>query len=166
VDRTRQSFLFVLHDRETLSAGLLNSPNKQEACVTNGKRDVNLEHLLVRNKLSVQHWRQWNKAEEVCDFSTTDWGPISTPWKICRDDLSLLSVAGIARRYAFEREYGAPLDDNQSALNVTRFSSEAHFHMYGNINKQNVRFWASEYSRLTVANSLHPERERESYSKV
>lgn len=131
--------------------------------MTNGKRDENLEHLLVRNKLSVQHWRQYNRAEvqaeEVGDCTTTDWAPISTPWKTCREDLSLLSVAGIARRYAFAREYGAPLEDNPSALIVTRFSSQAHFHMYGHINKQNVLFWASEYSRLTVANPLHPERE-------
>jgi hypothetical protein len=32
------------------------------------------------------------------------------------------------------------------------------FHMDGYINKYNVLFWASEDSRLTVANPLHPER--------
>jgi hypothetical protein len=64
---------------------------------------------------------------------------------------------GIARRYAFAREYRALLEDNSGVLNVTWFSDEAHFHLDGYINKQNVRFWTSENPRLSVANPLHPE---------
>jgi hypothetical protein len=69
-----------------------------------------------------------------------------------------LSEDGIARRYAFAREYVALLEDNPGVLDVTWFSDKAHFHFDGYINKQNVPFWASENPRLTVANPLHPER--------
>jgi hypothetical protein len=61
----------------------------------------------------------------------------SNAWKICHDDLSLfpyemqlsqpLSEDGIARCYAFAREYGALLKDSSGVLNIAWFSDEAHF---------------------------------------
>lgn len=67
-----------------------------------------------------------------------------------------LSDDGITRRIA--REYGPLLEGNPGPLNATWFSDEAHFHVDGYINKQNVRFWASQNPRLTVVNQLHSER--------
>jgi hypothetical protein len=69
-----------------------------------------------------------------------------------------LSEDRITRCYAFGRDYRALLEENLSVLNVTWFSNEAHFHLDGYVNNQNVRFWASGNSGRTVANRLHPER--------
>jgi hypothetical protein len=69
-----------------------------------------------------------------------------------------LSEDEIARRYAFARRHAVLLEDSSGVLNVTWFSDEAHFHLDGYVNKKNVRFWASENLRLTVANPVHPER--------
>jgi hypothetical protein len=64
----------------------------------------------------------------------------STVREICREALSLfphnmqlsqsLSKDGIARRYAFAREYGALLENSPCVLNVTWFSDEERFHLY------------------------------------
>jgi hypothetical protein len=40
-----------------------------------------------------------------------------------------LSEDGIASYCAFANDYRALMEDNPGVLNVTRFSSEAHFHM-------------------------------------
>jgi hypothetical protein len=71
----------------------------------------------------------------------------------------LLSQDGIARYYAFAREYRALLEDIPGVSNATWFSNEARFHFGGYINRQNVRFWASESPRITVANPLQPGRQ-------
>jgi hypothetical protein len=49
----------MLYYRETLSAGLLNSLKKQEVCVINVRRDINVAHLSVREAIarSVKHSR-------------------------------------------------------------------------------------------------------------
>jgi hypothetical protein len=73
----------VLHHQETLSAGLLNSVKKEEACVINIRRGINVTHLSVQMDLFVQHPRQRQEVHENCTmFSTTDLG-----WKIYHDEL-------------------------------------------------------------------------------
>jgi hypothetical protein len=68
----------------------------------------------------------------------------STAWKLCRDDLSLLSYKvklwqtlsedGTTRRHACTRECGALLGDNQSVLYVTCFPDDVHSDMDDYIN--------------------------------
>jgi hypothetical protein len=65
-----------------------------------------------------------------------------------------LSKDGIARHYTFVKKYGALLEDNPGVMNV---SDEAHFHLNGYINMQNVRFWGSENPRLTVSIPMDPQ---------
>ena len=38
------------------------------------------------------------------------------------------------------------------------FTDEAHFHLNGYVNKQNMRFWASQNPQLTIETFLHPQR--------
>jgi hypothetical protein len=68
------SSLFVLYYREALSAGLLNSLKKQEVCVINVRRDINVAHLSVW-KTSAQHGRLNKKSKKKhLALSTADWG--------------------------------------------------------------------------------------------
>jgi hypothetical protein len=56
------------------------------------------------------------------------------------------------------REYGALLECSLSVLNVTWFSDEAHIHLEGYINKQNIRLFGVRIRwGHTVASPLHPE---------
>jgi hypothetical protein len=67
-DSIVESFLFVLHYRETLSAGLLNSFKKQEAFAINVRRDVKVGHFYVQKK-SARHGRQLQEFQEkLCDI--------------------------------------------------------------------------------------------------
>jgi hypothetical protein len=77
-------------------------------------------------------------------YRLAEWIGISSSaaWKTCRDDLSLfpykmqpsqpLVEAGMARRYAFMRDYGSLMEDNPGVLYITWFShdTESHFGCY------------------------------------
>jgi hypothetical protein len=52
------SFLYVLHHREALSNGLLNSLKKEEESAINVRRDVKVGHLYMQKKFSAPHGRQ------------------------------------------------------------------------------------------------------------
>jgi hypothetical protein len=43
-----------------------------------------------------------------------------------------------------------------ATLDCLQFSDEAHFHLDGFMNKQNMRFWASENPYRFMEISLHP----------
>lgn len=45
---------------------------------------------------------------------------------------------GIARHFAFAREYGVLLEDSLGVWIVASLSDEAHFHFSGYINKHNA----------------------------
>jgi len=62
------------------------------------------------------------------------------------------------RRLEFAREFSAFLKDNPAVLNSIWFSDEAHFHLCGYVNKQNMRFWAAEQPSQTVSRALHPQK--------
>jgi hypothetical protein len=58
---------------------------------------------------------------------------------------------------AFAGKYVVLLQDSPGVFGVTCLSDEAHFHLDGYLNKENVFFWISQNPRLTVANALHPD---------
>jgi hypothetical protein len=67
-----EMFLFMLHQQGTLYTRFLNSVKRQELCVINVRRDVNVAHR-IRAVEAVEHGRQKQETEEkVCQFSTTD----------------------------------------------------------------------------------------------
>lgn len=57
-DSIVESFQFVLHYREKLPTGLLNSLKKQEEFAINVRRDIKAGHFYVQKKLSARHERQ------------------------------------------------------------------------------------------------------------
>jgi hypothetical protein len=67
-------FLFVLHHRETLLNGLLNSLKNQEECVClwegvkeiNVLRNVHITHMFPRKALCLLHGQQKQFYEEAC----------------------------------------------------------------------------------------------------
>ena len=48
------------------------------------------------------------------------------------------------------------LEENENAIII--MSDEAHFHLSGEVNKQNLRYWASENPLHIHENPLHSER--------
>jgi hypothetical protein len=59
----------MLHHQEPLFIGLLSSQKKQEVCLINMQGDVNIGHLFIQKKLSVQHRKQKEEVQEkVCDI--------------------------------------------------------------------------------------------------
>jgi hypothetical protein len=52
----------------------------------------------------------------------------------------------------------AKLDYDESFLDHTFFSDEAHFHLCGYVNQQNYRFWATEKPDFSIQAPLHSQR--------
>jgi hypothetical protein len=137
---------------------------KHEVCVCDVRGYKRKRGCPVRTKLSVQRGRQQQQVQDkLCDvYGGRPEVSTGTAWKICRDEAVFVQKAAesaIIGRWNSETLRccdRVPNEDNPGVVNATRFSNEAHFHLDGYINKQNVRFWASENPRFTVANSLHP----------
>ena len=47
-------------------------------------------------------------------------------------------------RVEFCQSISERIENNPGVLNLILFSDEAHFHLSGHVNKQNMRFWASQ----------------------
>ncbi len=59
-------------------------------------------------------------------------------------------------RLAFAENFRAYLADHPSALPHIWFSDEAHFWLFGHVNKQNCRIWSEENPRTFKTTELHP----------
>ena len=63
------------------------------------------------------------------------------PYKV--QVLQAQTQANKDQRYEFGQEISKWIENNPELLDVLLFSDEAHFHLSGHVNKQNMRFWAA-----------------------
>ena len=63
------------------------------------------------------------------------------PYKV--QVLQAQTQANKDQRYEFGQEISERIENNPELLDVLLFSDEAHFHLSGHVNKQNMRFWAA-----------------------
>ena len=92
----------------------------------------------------------------------------SSMHRILRDDLRLhpykprllqeLSEEDFAHRLAFCEEMVDLLENDASVLNRLLFTDEAHFHVSGDVNRHNLRYYAKENPNFIVTQPLHSPR--------
>lgn len=90
----------------------------------------------------------------------------TTTWRILRKDLHLfpykihvyqeLTDTGRQKRQQFAMEFGAEMEANQDIVDNLWVSDEAFFHLSGDVNKHNVRFWGSQHPHEIQKSPLHP----------
>ena len=56
--------------------------------------------------------------------------------------LQVQTQANKHQRYKFCQEISRRIENKPDLLDVLLFRGEAHFHLSGHVNKQNMRFWA------------------------
>lgn len=76
------------------------------------------------------------------------------PYKMCI--VQKLEIRDYAQREDFAVRMQVILEENQNAVILT--SDEAHFHLNGVVNKQNLRYWAPENPRQIHERPLHSQR--------
>jgi hypothetical protein len=91
----------------------------------------------------------------------------SSTYRIIREDIKLfpyriqmqqaLFEADKARKVDFYGDLMMLLEDNAAVLQSIWLSDEAHFHLSGFVNKQNMRVWASEHPHNIMETPLHPQ---------
>jgi hypothetical protein len=92
----------------------------------------------------------------------------STAWRILRTDLRmhlykihvLQSLTTVCRekRTRFAEEFGDHLQQNSHTLEHIWFSDEAYFHLTGDVNRQNVRFWSTQHPHQIYESTLHAQK--------
>lgn len=76
------------------------------------------------------------------------------PYKMCV--AQKLEARDYAHRQEFAFRMQVLLEDNENAVII--MSDEAHFHLDGDVNRQNLRYWSSENPRLVHEKPLHSDR--------
>jgi len=76
------------------------------------------------------------------------------PYKI--QVVQMFTAANRQQRCEFCRDFLQFMLQYSATLDCLQFSDEAHFHLDGFMNKQNMRFWASENPYRFMEISLHP----------
>ena len=92
----------------------------------------------------------------------------ATLQRILRQDLKLhpykprllqeLSEEDFAHRMTFSEEMIHYLDNDEEFLNHLVFTDEAHFHLSGEVNRHNLRYYAEENPKVILTKPLHSQR--------
>jgi hypothetical protein len=117
--------------------------------------------LLVRRSLS--------EHQKICktSFSSAQLGSIINN-RIIQEDVKLfpyriqmqqaLVKANKARRVDFCSNFKIFFEYNAAVLQSIWFSDEAHFHLNGYVNRQNMLLWASQHLHNIMETPLHPQK--------
>lgn len=69
-----------------------------------------------------------------------------------------ISINATVARVTFCNQILIRLEENEIDLQKIWFTDEAHFHLEGYVNKQNMRYWGQENPHIAAVKPLHPAR--------
>jgi hypothetical protein len=106
--------------------------------------------------------------KSVLQLATENEVSPSTAWLILRTDLRMhpykihvfqsLTTVCREKRTSFEKEFGDHLQQNPHTLEHIWFSDESYFHLMGDINRINVRFWGTQHPQQIHESTLHAQK--------
>ena len=98
------------------------------------------EHLAVSPRKSTRRLSQETDLSRTFVMRIMHQDLHMFPYKI--QILQAQTAVNKAERLAFCQSISRRIEDHPNFLDLIFFSDEAHFHLSGQVNKQNMRFWA------------------------